>query len=144
MDTRSMIGTAYAGNMPGKYYDQNDNARRQAVGSLSDLISKNPAFRTKMGRRAESGVGYLSGGVPYDVEGLLSSFALKYGQDKALELLGALPTMGPQDLLAVSKLVEGAANESGDMAKRERMAYERAGMEYRGGKYVPEDTGQYP
>ncbi len=84
------------------------------------------------------------GGLPYDYEGLLSNVALKYGLDAAKELLKKLPTMSKEHVAAIAQMVSQASREADSMDQRERMAYERAGMEYVGGAYRPKTNGQTP
>lgn len=119
----SMGGTPYS-NGPGRYGDANDMARRNSAATLSDLILKNPALSRKFNGVRPS-AGYLSSGVPYDNEGLLSAYALKYGQQKAMELLEAMPHMNTEDLLAVEKSLGQAGRESDSVNEREMNTYIR-------------------
>lgn len=132
---RSLTGSPLDAAVPGKYYDTADMVRRQAAAASSSAAYANPNFpNTNQGNDQRN---YLAGGLPYDVEGLLRSVAMKYGIDAAKQLVEKIPTMSRSELMAIYKLVQGAARESDSMDERERMAYERAGMQYRQGQYVP-------
>ena len=131
---RSLTGTPLDSAVPGQYFDPADMARRQAANTSATAAAGNPNFPRNHASASKS---YLADGLSYDIEGLLRSVALKYGVDAAKQLVAQLPTMSREQLMAVQKLVGQAANESDSMSERERMAYERAGMRYSGGKYVP-------
>ena len=123
MPKYSLAGTPFF-NGPGKYYDQADMERRGNAAQLSDLVRANPSMDRKyQGEKPDAG--YLTEGLAYDVEGLLSAYALKFGQDRAMKLMDALPHLNTRDLLEVQRSVSGAARESMDMGTRERNTYER-------------------
>ena len=143
MPQYSMTGNILDSAAPGIFGDVNDNSRRMEARRLSDLISKNPNFQRRIGQENPS-AGYMSEGLAYDNEGLLGAFAAKFGQDAAMKLLEALPTMSRADLIAAQRAVQGAAIESQNQDQRERQAYERAGMEYVSGAYRPRTNGQTP
>ena len=133
---RSMTGSPLDAAVPGAMFDPADMARRQAASSAGDQILSNPALHRKTPSNNAMAVD-LGMALPYDVEGLLRSVAMKYGIDAAKTLMEKMPTMSQNQLMAIYKLVKGAASESDSMNERERMAYERAGMQYRQGQYVP-------
>lgn len=123
---RSMVGTPLETvSSQNPEYMQRDTARRSVAAPISNDIYDNPNY--PRGQRGADQRNYLAGGLPYDVEGLLSSVALKYGVEAAKGLLAKLPTMSRKDLMMVYQLVGNAASESDSMNQRERMAYERAG-----------------
>ena len=136
MPQYSLTGNILDAAVPGQYYDEADMRRRSIAAPLSSLIDQNPNFRRRQGQENPSAA-YLSSGLSYDNEGLLRAYAMKFGQDKAMQLMQALPTMSRQELLNAQMAVQGAANESDSQDQRERQTYERAGMKYLDGQYRP-------
>lgn len=131
MPQYSLTGSKYDSRVPGQYYDAADMERRKAAGKLSDLIYANPS-RSQVSPMTRS---MTDEGVAYDVEGLLSNVALRYGRQAAEQLAEAIPTMSPYELLQTRKILESSSREADAMSDRETQAYERAGMKYRQGQY---------
>jgi len=63
---------------------------------------------------------YMANGVPYDIEGLMTAYALKHGQEKAVALRNALPKMGLRDMLEAQFALQEAGQEADAMRDREQ------------------------
>ena len=138
---RSTTGYSLDPNVPGEYYDAADNMRRRVGSEASNLAMINPALGWK-GSDYEGGkntipfdASYSLINFPYGDEGSISMFAQKYGLDLTKRIVNALPTMNRQQLMVVNSMMQSAIDEYSSQRARERMAYERAGMQYKQGQY---------
>ena len=131
MPQYSLTGSPLDAAVPGQYYDPADMQRRRAAEAATNAALANPNIPPN------KGVETRMEGLAYDYEGLLRSVAIKYGLDAAKRLVEMLPNMSRSQLLAMQQLVQRSASEMMDMDARERMAYERAGMQYKQGQYQP-------